>query len=79
MENERRVASDVTEERRGNIYIGSEKGRTKTHQVREVRDRASPDRSRETDETSGIDLTQRSEGRKVSGREWVWVSGIDLM
>ena len=60
--NEQRVASDVTEERRGNIYIGSEKGRTKTHQAREVRDRASPDHSCETDETSGIDLMQRSEG-----------------
>ena len=59
----------MTEERRGNIYIGSEKGRTKTHRAREVRDRASPDCSRETDETSGIDLTQRSEGRKASGRE----------
>ena len=54
--NERRVASDVTEEHRGNIYIGSEKGWTKTHQAREVRDRASPNRSRETDETSGIDF-----------------------
>ena len=69
MENERRVASDVTEEHRGNIYIGSKKGRTKTHRAREVRDWASPDRSRETDETSGIVLTQRSEGRKASGRE----------
>ena len=59
--------SDVTEERRGNIYIGSEKGWTKTHRAREVCDRASPDRSCETDETSGIDLTQRSEGRKASG------------
>ena len=49
MENERRVVSDVTEERRGNIYIGSEKGRTMTHRAREVRDRASPDRSRKTD------------------------------
>ena len=44
----------MTEERRGNIYIGSEKGQTKTHRAREVRDWASPDRSRETDETSGI-------------------------
>ena len=52
----------MTEERRGNIYIGSEKGRTKTHRAREVRDRASPDHSRETDEMSGVDLTQRSEG-----------------
>ena len=68
MENKRRVVSDVTEERRGNIYIGSEKGRTKTHRAREVRDRALLDRSRETDEMSGIDLTQRSEGRKASGR-----------
>ena len=48
--------SDVTAEHRGNIYIGSEKGRTKTHQAREVHDRALPDRSRETDETSGIDF-----------------------
>ena len=69
MENEWRVASDVTEERRGNIYIGSEKGRTKTHRAREVHDRALPERSRETDEMSGVDLTQRSEGQKASGRE----------
>ena len=69
MENERRVASDVTEECRGNIYIGSEKERTKTHRAREVCDRASPDRSRETNETSGIDLMQRSEGRKALGQE----------
>ena len=69
MENERRVASDVTEECRENIYIGSEKGRTKTHRAREVRDQALPDHSRETDETSRIDLMQRSEGRKASGRE----------
>ena len=48
-------------------YIESEKGQTKTHRAREVRDRASPDRSRETDETSGIDLTQRSEGRMSVG------------
>ena len=50
-------------------YIESEKGQTKTHRVREVRDRASPDCSRETDETLGIDLTQKSEGRKASGQE----------
>ena len=59
----------MTEERRGNIYIGSEKGQTKTHRAREVRDRASPDCSRKTDETLGIDLMQRSEGQKASGRE----------
>ena len=46
----------MTEERRGNIYIGSEKGQTKTHRAREVRDRASPDHSRKTDETSGMGL-----------------------
>ena len=56
MENKWRVASDVTEERRGNIYIGSEKGWTKTHRAREVCDRALPDRSCKTDETSGIDF-----------------------
>ena len=38
-------------------YIESEKRQTKMHRAREVHDRASPDRSRETDETSGIDLT----------------------
>ena len=55
----------MTEERRGNIYIGSEKGWTKTHRAREVRDQASPDRSRETDEMSGIDLMQ--EERRLKG------------
>ena len=50
-------------------YIESEKGQTKTHRAREVRNRASPDRSRKTDETLGIDLMQKSEGRKASGRE----------
>ena len=71
MENEWRVVSDVTEERRGNIYIGSKKEWTKTHRAREVRDRASPDRSRETDETSGMGLTQEEGRSKASGREWV--------
>ena len=50
-------------------YIESKKRQTKTHRAREVRDRASPDRSRKTDETSGIDLTQKSEGRMASGQE----------
>ena len=50
-------------------YIESKKGQAKTHRAREVHDWASPDRSRETDEMLGIDLTQRSEGRKASGRE----------
>ena len=35
------------------------------HQVREVRDRALPDRSRETNETSGMGLTQ--EERRLKG------------
>ena len=52
----------MTEERRGNIYIGSKKGQTKMHRAREVCDRASPDHSHETDETSGMGLTQ-GEGR----------------
>ena len=55
----------MTEEHRGNIYIGSEERQTKTHRAREVRDRASPDRSRETDETSGMGLTQ--EQRRSNG------------
>ena len=57
----------MTEEHRGNIYIGSEKGRTKTHRAREVHDRASPDRSRETDETSGMGLTQEERRSKGVG------------
>ena len=57
----------MTEERRGNIYIGSEKGQTKTYRAREVRDRASPDRSRETDETSGMGLTQEERRSKDVG------------
>ena len=59
-------------------YIESKKRQTKMHRARKVCDRASPDHSHKTDETSGIDLTQRSEGRKTSGREWVWMLGIDL-
>ena len=54
----------MTEERRGNIYIGSEKGQTKTHRAREVRDRALPDRSCETDETSGMGLMQEERRSK---------------
>ena len=50
-----------------NIYIEGEERWTRTHRVREVRNRASPNRSRETNETLGIDLTQRE---KV---EWRWV------
>ena len=39
------------------------------HRVKEVHNQASPDHSRETDETLGIDLTQKSEGQKVLGWE----------
>ena len=46
-------------------YIESEKGQTKTHRAREVRDRALPDRSRETNDMSGMDLTQ--EERRSNG------------
>ena len=46
-------------------YIESEKRQTKTHRAREVRNRASPDRSRKTDETSGMGLTQ--EERRLKG------------
>ena len=57
----------MTEEHRGNIYIGSEKGRTKMHRARGVRDRALPDRSRETDEMSGMGLTQEERRSKGVG------------
>ena len=39
------------------------------HQVREVHDQALPDRSHETNETSGVDLMQEREGRMVLGWE----------
>ena len=55
----------MTEEHRGNIYIGSEERQTMTHRAREVRDQASPDRSRKSDETSGMGLTQ--EERRLKG------------
>src|SRR5438128_12089761 len=58
-----------TADRRKDRYIESEKEHTKTERAREVRDRASPDRSRETDGSSGIDLTQergiKTERRRV--------------
>ena len=56
-------------EQKRNIYIESEERWTKMYRAREVHDRASPDHSCETNETSGIDLMQKSEGRKASGRE----------
>ena len=55
----------MTEEHRGNIYIGSEERQTMTHRAREVHDQASPDRSRKSDETSGMGLTQ--EERRLKG------------
>ena len=56
------MTEECTTEQERNIYIESKERWTKMHRVREVRDRALPDHSRETDETSGIDLTQKSEG-----------------
>src|SRR5438128_7694058 len=57
-----------TADRRKDRYIESEKGHTKTEWVREVRDRASPDRSREADGSSGIDLTrEKEEGQRGVG------------
>ena len=50
-------------------YIEGRKRQTKMHRVREVHDRASPDCSCETDETSGVDLMQEREGRMVLGWE----------
>ena len=46
-------------------YIESEKRQTKTHRAREVCNQASPDRSRETNETLGMDLMQ--EQRRSNG------------
>ena len=48
-------------------YIESEKGQTKTHRAREVRDRASPECSRKTDEMSGMGLTQEERRSKGVG------------
>ena len=55
-------------------YIESEKGQTKTHRAREVHDRALPERSRETDETSGMGLTQEERRSKGVGSEM----GVDV-
>ena len=52
-----------TADRRRNRYIESEKGQTRMYRAREVpevHDWALPNRSRETEETSGVlDLTQK--------------------
>ena len=50
-------------------YIEGKKRQTKTHRAREVHDWALPDCSHETNKTSGIDLTQKSEGQMASGQE----------
>ena len=50
--------TECTADRRRNKYIESKKGQTRTYQAREVCDRTSPNCSCETDESSGIDLTQ---------------------
>ena len=57
---------ECTADRRGNRYIESEERWTRMHQVREVHDRALPDRSHETNEMLGVDLMQ--EGEKVEWR-----------
>ena len=54
-----------TVDRRRNRYIESKKGQTRTYRVREVHDRASPNHSRETEETSGVDLTQKEKLNSV--------------
>ena len=46
-------------------YIEGKKRQTKTYRAREVCDQALPNRSRETDETSGMDLMQ--EQRRSNG------------
>src|SRR5438128_11824625 len=57
-----------TADRRKERYIEGEKGHTKTERAREVRDRASPDHSHETDGSSGIDLMQeKEEGQRGVG------------
>ena len=53
------MTREHTADRRKDRYIESEKEHTMTHRAKEVRDRASPDRSHETDGLSGMDLTQR--------------------
>ena len=50
-----------------NIYIESEERRTKMHRAREVCDWALPDCSHETDETSGMGLTQEERRSKGIG------------
>src|SRR5438128_9844843 len=69
-----------TADRRKDRYIESEKGQAKTERAREVRDRASPDRSCETDGSSGIDLTQeKEEGQRGIGSGMGIVVGNALM
>ena len=58
-------------DRREDRYIEGEKGQTKMHQVSEVRDRALPNCSCETNELLGMDLMQKKKVEGVSGREWV--------
>src|SRR5438128_6991807 len=81
--NERRVANDdkgtYSGQEERDRYIESEERHTKTERAREVRDRASPDRSRETDGSSGIDLTrEKEEGQKGVGSGMGIVAGKAL-
>ena len=50
---------ECTADRRGNRYIEGKERQARTYQVRKVRDQALPDHSHETNETSGVDLTQK--------------------
>src|SRR5438132_13930605 len=57
-----------TADRGRDRYIEGEKGQAKMERAREVCDRASPDRSCETDGSSGIDLTrEKEEGQRGVG------------
>ena len=66
-------------DRKRNRYIERKERQTRMYQVREVCNQALPNHSHKTDETSGVDLTQKREGWIASGQEWVWMSGINLM
>ena len=55
------MRQEMYSRQKGNRYIEGEERQTRTYRARGVRDRALPDRSCETDETLGIDLTQERE------------------
>ena len=62
------MTRECTADRRKDRYIEGEKGQAKMEWVREVRDRASPNRGCETDGSLGMDLTQeKEEGQRGVG------------